>query len=120
MKINNRRPNLTDTIGHAGQKFHITVGFDPENVGVHEGEFVGKPVEVFGYGPKVGTALWAMTQEACISTSYSLQRGRKPVNMQRDACRDDAGNPTSIIGVIYDLLADYAARWDDFVTGTQG
>ncbi len=98
MPLANRRPCITDSVEWSGERFHVSVGLNPDT---------GEPCEVFAYGPKVGTALWAMLQESCIEISHSLQRGRKPKNLAAGAQRDEQGNPISILGVIYDLLVEW-------------
>ena len=109
MPLANRRPNVTDSIEFGGERFHISVGINPET---------GQPCEVFAYGPKVGTQMWAMLQEWCIETSHSLQRGRKPENLAKNAQRDEHGNPMSIFGAAYDLLCEWVQPESEKVDAT--
>lgn len=98
MKLPNRRPCETQTIWFQNDKWHLTVGFHPQT---------GEPAEAFLYGPKVGSDMWAATQDMCRIVSFQLQDGYDPLLMNAKALRDDHGNPLSIYGVIADALTDY-------------
>lgn len=94
----NRRPCETVELMRNGQRYHVSVGFHPET---------GEVVEVFAYGPKVGSEAAWMLQDVCIAFSHSFQDGKDPADLVAGIIRDDLGKPASIYGEIIDLCATY-------------
>ncbi|MBX6324318.1 MAG: ribonucleotide reductase [Rhodospirillaceae bacterium] len=98
----NRRPNTTLTLHHDGHTYAVTLGLDPAN---------GCIREVFGHGAKVGSAMDAILDDACVALSLLLQYGVEPAQLARSMGRlGDGVSPASIIGALADLAACLAAE----------
>jgi hypothetical protein len=92
-----RRPNLTVELLHNGRLYAVTLGFDPCG---------GRVSEVFTHGAKVGSAMDALLDDACIALSLLLQHGVEPFALAASTGRlADRTSPASIIGALADLLA---------------
>ena len=98
MKMPNRRPCITQTVEHGGEKWHVTIGIHPHT---------GDPIECWAYGPKAGSDLWALAQDTCRLASFQLQEGVDPINMGSKAIRDDSGRPLSLYGLLADILTEH-------------
>ena len=91
----NRRPCITQTLDFMGKRHHVTIGFNPET---HEA------LEVWCYGPKVGSGQHNLLQDVCHDVSIQLQDGRPIEDMAAKAQRDANGEPLSIYRVLADEL----------------
>ena len=83
----------------------MTIGFDVDR------DTIG---EVFTHGAKVGSAMDAILDDACVALSLLLQHGVEPAALAGSMGRlGDGKTPASIIGSLTDLLAREAAamRW---------
>ena len=98
-RLPNRRPNSTTSLEFDGTAFSVTIGYSPD----------GRPAEVFCHGPKVGSAIMLMLDDAAVGLSLLLQHGVDPVDLAGSMGRVGAGEPASIIGALVDLLAAEAS-----------
>ncbi len=98
-----RRPNQTRAIRWAGSddqptEFSVTVGYFLD----------GRPGEVFANGPKVGSTMQSLLEDACVAVSIALQHGVKPEDLARSMGRTPISKtetgPASIIGAIAEVL----------------
>jgi hypothetical protein len=95
-RLPHRRPNLTVDLLFDGTRYAVTVGYRLD----------GRPGEVFTHGPKVGSMLDALLDDACIAVSLLLQHGLAPAALASSMGRlGDDRAPASIIGALADLLA---------------
>lgn len=85
-----RRPNHSLEFEFEGLRYQLTVGF-------YENGRIG---EVWLNGPRSDSALYHITQDACILISHLLQRFVSPELIEASLPRKPDGNPTSIIGAI--------------------
>ena len=93
-----RRPNQTVELTHDNMAFSVTLGYDP---------VTGEPREVFTHGVKVGSTMDGILNDTCILLSILLQYGAKPSSFVGSMGRlGDGVAPSSIIGVIADVLAE--------------
>lgn len=69
----------------------------------------GRPGEVFANGAKVGSAMRALLEDACVVVSLALQHGIEPAELAHSMGRAPASGgetaPASIIGAIAEVLA---------------
>lgn len=91
----NRRECTTYDIEDGGERYHISIGINPHT---------NQVAEIFGYGPKPGSDKWATLQDICVMMSHQLQDGMTPEDMASRAIREEDGTPTSMVGVMADLL----------------
>lgn len=96
--IATRRPCVTQSIEFQGQKYHVTVGFDPDSL---------DPCEVWAWGPKTGSASQFLIHDVAYSMSHQLQGGETPEDLASKPMRDSDGSPLSVMGVLADELMQY-------------
>jgi hypothetical protein len=100
-----RRPNETIELVFDGTSYQVTVGY---RFGPGAGEV--SPAEVFTHGAKVGSAMDAILDDACVALSLLLQHGVAPAALASSMGRaGDGASPASILGALADLLAERAA-----------
>lgn len=107
-KLPNRRPCITETIevkdapGAQGQRFHLTVGFDPAT---------GNPREMFLMGPKSGTQMAALAHDGSILASLAMQNGKTAAELVKSLSQIELmagqGAPASAIGAALAVVAEY-------------
>ncbi len=103
-RLSDRRRNETrDTFfefagpqGPERHKFMVTVGFYARS---------GETGEVFAAGPKTGSMLRSMLEDACVLASICRQAGLSFEELAPRLGRDGVGNPTSPIGAILQAAA---------------
>jgi hypothetical protein len=99
-RLPDRRPNETVDLEFDGTRYAVTVGYDPAS---------RLPGEVFTHGAKVGSAMDALLDDACVTLSLLLQHGIAPAELAASMGRlGDRKSPASVIGAIADLLAERA------------
>jgi hypothetical protein len=87
---------------HEFRSYSVTIGFDVAR------NTIG---EVFTHGAKVGSAMDAILDDACVTLSLLLQHGVEPAALAASMGRlGDGKTPASIIGTLADLLAREAQR----------
>ena len=102
-KLPNRRPCETHVIEVEGQPFTLSFGRDPQT---------GDVLEVFICGPKIGSHMDAVLDDASILVSRCLQAGMPASELRRSMSRmprylaGPATEPASPIGVALFLLDD--------------
>ena len=80
----------------------VTVGFDVTR---------NRIGEVFTHGAKIGSAMDAILDDACVAISLLLQHGVEPATLATSMGRlGDGKTPASIIGSLTDLLAREAQQ----------
>ena len=110
-RLPNRRSSETHALSVGNHRFTATVGFDPAN---------GQPQEVFLDGPKDGTELAAILDDASVVLSLAMQHGIRPATLAKSVARiplvpltpadlaEVTGPrqtaPASVIGAVLDLL----------------
>lgn len=106
-KLPNRRPCVTETIevcdhpGAVPQRYHLSIGFDPET---------GVPRELFLSGPKTGTQLAALAHDGSILASIALQNGMSARRLVQSLSMIEVGAshaPASPIGTALAVVAEY-------------
>ena len=96
-RLPDRRPNETVELLFNGTPYAVTIGFYPDD---------GRVGEVFTHGAKVGSAMDAILDDACVLISLLLQHGVEPSALASSMGRlGDGGAPASVIGALADLLA---------------
>jgi len=96
-RLPDRRPSTTMELVHDWRTYAVTIGFDIER------DRIG---EVFTHGAKVGSAMDAILDDACVALSLLLQHGVEPAALASSMGRlGDGKTPASIIGSLTDLLA---------------
>lgn len=93
-RLPDRRPALNYTFVHANTPYEVTIGFYPD----------GRPGEVFVSGYKVGAALQHMLVDAGIFISFALQRGATLEELRHSVAREEAGAPSSLIGLLVEFV----------------
>ena len=97
LRLPDRRPNDTAEVAFDGVRYAVTVGYYPDS---------GLAGELFTHGAKVGSAMDAILDDACVAVSLLLQHGVDPAvlaaSMGRVGRNDE---PASIVGALVDLLA---------------
>jgi hypothetical protein len=97
-KLPDRRPNETVELMFNDTRYAATVGYYPDT---------GRVGEVFTHGAKVGSAMDAILDDACVALSMLLQHGTEPGGLASSMGRlGDGRAPASIIGALADLLVD--------------
>lgn len=97
-----RRPAVTMELIHDFRSYSVTVGFDVAN------DRIG---EVFTHGAKIGSAMDAILDDACVTLSLLLQHGVDPSALAASMGRlGDRKTPASIIGSLADLLVREAKK----------
>jgi hypothetical protein len=87
---------------HNFRSYSVTIGFDLAN---------NRIGEVFTHGAKVGSAMDAILDDACVTLSLLLQHGVEPAALAGSMGRlGDGKTPASIIGTLADLLAREARQ----------
>ena len=99
-RLPDRRPAQTSEIEHGGLRFAVTIGFYPD----------GRPGEVFTHGPKTGSTMDGLLDDACVAVSLLIQHGVEPHTLAQSMGRLGNELPASVIGAVVDLAA--AARLD--------
>jgi hypothetical protein len=95
VRLQNRRPNITAMIQHAGRSYAVTVGFYPD----------GRVGEIFIHGAKAGSEIDFLLDDACVAISLLLQLGANPAALAASMGRlGDGKSPASIIGALADLV----------------
>ena len=101
-RLPDRRPSITMELVHDWRTYSVTIGFDLER------DRIG---EVFTHGAKVGSAMDAILDDACVALSLLLQHGVEPAALASSMGRlGDGKTPASIIGSLTDLLAREARQ----------
>ena len=81
-----------------GTSYAVTIGFFPTT---------NRVGEVFTHGAKVGSAMDAILDDACVALSLLLQHGVAPSALAASMGRDgDGKRPSSIVGALANLLAE--------------
>ncbi len=93
----NRRENETVDLLFEGQRYHVTIGLNPDD----------RPKEVFCHGAKVGSGMDRLLDDTCVALSLLLQHGVKPRDLAHSMGRLGDGAAASIIGALVDLVAVY-------------
>lgn len=89
-----RRKNQTIELVFEAVRYQLTIGF-------YENGRIG---EVWLNGPRPDSALYHITQDACILISHLLQRFTSPHTLYDSLPRKADGAPASVIGAIIELL----------------
>lgn len=89
-----RRKNQTFELVFENVRFQLTVGFYSN----------GRIGEVWLNGPRPDSALYHITQDACVLISHMLQRFVSPHTLFDSMPRKADGSPASVIGTIIELL----------------
>lgn len=89
-----RRKNQSMELVFDGMRFQLTVGFYPN----------GRIGEVWLNGLRPDSALYHITQDACVLISHLLQRFTSPHTLFDSMPRKADGSPASVIGAIIELL----------------
>ena len=92
--LSHRRKNQTIELAFEGVRFQLMVGFYPN----------GRIGEVWLNGPRPDSALYHITQDACVLVSHLLQRFVSPHTLYDSLPRAQDGSPASVIGAIIELL----------------
>jgi hypothetical protein len=96
-RLPDRRPTMTMQFVHEANTYSVTFGFDVTN---------NRIGEVFTHGPKVGSAMDRILDDACVALSLLLQYGVEPAKLAASMGRlGDGKSPSSIIGALADLIA---------------
>jgi len=96
IRLPNRRPNETVELIFNDTAYAVTIGYYPA---------AGSVGEVFTHGAKVGSAMDAILDDACVALSMLLQHGTEPIDLASSMGRHgDGQTPASIIGALADLL----------------
>jgi len=99
-RLPDRRPNDTADLEFEGTLYAVTLGYYPDT---------GRVGEVFTHGAKVGSAMDALLNDACVALSLLLQNRIEPVALASSMGRLGKNRePASIIGALADLLAESA------------
>ena len=97
-RLPNRRPNETVELMFNDTRYAVTVGFFPTT---------GRVGEVFTHGAKIGSAMDAILDDACVALSLLLQHGLAPASLAASMGRDgDGKRPASIVGALAGLLVE--------------
>ena len=100
-RLPGRRPNETVELVFNGPPYAVTIGFFLDT---------GRVGEVFTHGAKVGSAMDAILDDACILISLLLQHGVEPSSLASSMGRHGENHaPASIVGTLADLLAELEA-----------
>ena len=95
-RLPDRRPNETVELMFNDTCYAVTVGYYPNT---------GRIGEIFTHGAKVGSAMDAILDDACVALSMLLQYGTEPGSLASSMGRHGDGQaPASIIGALADLL----------------
>lgn len=94
-RLPNRRPIDTTKLSVGGQTYFISLGIDPTAADVRE---------VFLAGPRDGSQLGALAQDAAVLISIALQHGLSAEALSKSVARLPDGEPASIIGATLDLV----------------
>ena len=86
-RLPNRRPAITHTLEHNGDRYHISIGYD----------LYAKPKEVFIRGSKTGSDMDHLLDDAAVVVSIALQNGINVAQMKRSL-------GDSIINRVMDLI----------------
>ncbi len=89
-----RRKNQSMELVFDSMRFQLTVGFYPN----------GRIGEVWLNGPRPDSALYHITQDACVLISHLLQRFVSPHTLFDSMPRKADGSSASVIGAIIELL----------------
>jgi len=92
--LSHRRKNQTIELAFEGVRYQITIGFYAN----------GRIGEVWLNGPRPDSALYHITQDACVLISHLLQRFTSPHTLYDSLPRKADGSSGSVIGAIIELL----------------
>jgi hypothetical protein len=99
-RLPHRRPSLTLTIEDDGQRYHLTVGFDP---------VTAEPSEMFLHGPRTGTQMASLVHDGSILASLAMQHGIPASALVKSLSQCTGPNhhnmPASPIGAALALVA---------------
>lgn len=101
-RLADRRPAVTVGVCWHGHVFSVTVGYAPD----------GRVREVFASGPRTGSDMQRMIDDACVVISLALQFGALPGDLRRslgsvpDPAAGMAEAPASVIGAILRAMSD--------------
>lgn len=84
-RLPNRRAGYTIRLEVAGIVVHATANFDPSTM---------QPVELFLSGPKPGSSIAVLLEDAAVAISVALQHGVPPVALARSLARVPRGRLT--------------------------
>lgn len=102
-----RRRSETHTIFYDGHRYEVSIGYALD----------GKAIEVFADGPKIGSQVEHLIDDACVWASKLLQWGEDPTELPSSLGRLPSDNtpepPASVLGAIADLVSIYPriAKW---------
>ena len=96
----NRRDNRHVIIVWRGALVTVCVGVRDD----------GRAAEVFADGWKAGSDMQAVIEDGCVVASHLAQMGRTFAEQAGSVGRDEAGQPTSIMGRIIDAAAALEAE----------
>ena len=94
-RLPNRRRNETINFVFGGVSYSVTVGYFDDH----------RPAEIFVDGAKIGSHLASLLDDCCIMCSILLQYGATPAQVALSMGRTGDSEPSSILGVIANLLA---------------
>lgn len=98
--LQNRHYSENITVFFQGERYDVTVGKYPDDrVGeVFINRIIGKS------SSKVGTLLDGVCRDSAILMSLAIQHGTSLNTLRRAITRDEDGNPSTIVGVVIDIL----------------
>jgi len=104
LHLPNRRYSATTKIRHgdAATAYHVTVGISPS----------GQVLEVFAHGARIGSAMDAILDDACILLSLLYQYGADPISLAARFARSDESAIARIARVAASEV-DVEAPWPE-------
>ena len=102
-RLPNRRPHEVHELKHHDEVYQVGVGRDPDDNAI---------LEVFVTGPKLGSHMRAVLDDASILASLALQGGATPADLAKSMSREPtvmfrpARAPATPIAAAMDLLSD--------------
>lgn len=91
----NRRPAVTHRLVTETGKYHVTLGYDLESL---------KICEVFIAGPKAGSEMQSLLDDAAVLLSLALQYGLPHAQLLHSLCSGRAEGAASLLGQVVELL----------------
>ena len=98
-RLPDRRQSETVDLWHGRRRYHLAIGEYPD----------GRPAEVFLHGAKPGSDTDLLCDDIGVLMSRLLQHGDDPASLAAGIGRLGNGEPSSIVGLIADILALKAA-----------
>lgn len=91
----NRRPAVTHRLVTETGKYYVTFGYDLENM---------KVCEVFIAGPKAGSEMQSLLDDAAVLLSLALQYGLPHTQLMHSLCSGRAEGAASLLGKVVEML----------------